>query len=41
VDNPDKFTTSGELGGNIRTIYIADELLTGDYMVTVKTLLTG
>jgi hypothetical protein len=31
------FTTSGELGDNINTIFISDELTPGDYTVTVKT----
>jgi hypothetical protein len=35
VDNPEYFTTSGELGDNVRTIYTADELTPGDYSVTV------
>jgi hypothetical protein len=37
IDNSEKFTTSGELGGDVRTIYLADELLLGTYTVTIKT----
>ena len=37
VDNPEYFTTSGELKDNARTVYIADELPFGNHTLQVKT----
>jgi hypothetical protein len=37
VDNADHFTTGGELGDNIRTIYVVDALVPGSYSMITKT----
>ena len=37
VDNPGYFTTSGELGDNVKTVYISDISQPGNYSVTIRT----
>jgi len=37
VDNPEYFTTGGELDGNVRTIYTADELPAGSHVIESHT----